>query len=116
MGRWAPTWPNDRVGHQGSCAHFSCMSVGSAVAEALDPYSECVAGAFERVRPAVASIVAGRGRRRGQGSGVLFTPDGYLLTNSHVVAGAGECEATLTDGRSFRARRVGEDEATDLAV
>ncbi|HLY05116.1 MAG TPA: trypsin-like peptidase domain-containing protein [Rhizomicrobium sp.] len=86
------------------------------MAEPLDPYSECVAGAFERVGPAVASIVAGSGRRRGQGSGVLFTPDGYCLTNSHVVSGAGECEATLTDGRSFRARRVGEDEATDLAV
>jgi S1-C subfamily serine protease len=92
------------------------MSIASAAAEPLDPYSECVARAFEQTGPAVASIVAGNGRRRGQGSGVLFTPDGYLLTNSHVVAGAGECEATLTDGRSFRAQRVGEDAATDIAV
>lgn len=92
------------------------MSIASAAAEPLDPYSECVARAFEQVGPAVASIVAGNGRRRGQGSGVLFTPDGYLLTNCHVVSGAGECHATLTDGRSFRAHRVGEDEATDLAV
>jgi S1-C subfamily serine protease len=92
------------------------MSIASAAAEPLDPYSECVARAFQQTGPAVASIVAGNGRRRGQGSGVLFTPDGYLLTNSHVVAGTGECEATLTDGRSFRARRVGEDAATDIAV
>lgn len=92
------------------------MSIARVLAEPLDPYSECVAQAFERVGPGVASIVAGTGRRRGQGSGVLFTPDGYLLTNAHVVSGAGECEATLTDGRAFRARRVGEDEATDLAV
>jgi S1-C subfamily serine protease len=92
------------------------MSIASAVAEPLDPYSECVSQAFERVGPAVASVTAANGRRRGQGSGVLFTPDGYLLTNCHVVSGGSECEATLTDGRSFRAQRVGQDEATDLAV
>jgi S1-C subfamily serine protease len=92
------------------------MSIASAAAEPLDPYSECVARAFEQVGPAVASVTAGKGRRRGQGSGVLFTPDGYLLTNSHVVLDAAECDATLTDGRSFHARRVGEDAATDIAV
>jgi S1-C subfamily serine protease len=92
------------------------MSLASVAAEPLDPYSECVARAFELVGPAVASIAAGDGRRRGQGSGVLFTPDGYLLTNSHVVSGAAHCDATLTDGRVFRARRVGEDAATDIAV
>jgi len=92
------------------------MSIASAAAEPLDPYSECVASAFERVGPSVASITAGNGRRRGQGSGVLFTPDGYLLTNSHVVSDAAECDATLTDGRSFHARRIGEDAATDIAV
>ena len=92
------------------------MSIASAAAEPLDPYSECVARAFEQVGPAVASITAGKGRRRGQGSGVLFTPDGYLLTNSHVVLDAAECDAALTDGRSFHARRVGEDAATDIAV
>src|SRR5437764_11472532 len=48
--------------------------------------------------------------------GLVFTPDGVLLTNSHVVSGAAECEATVTDGRSFQARRVGEDAATDIAV
>jgi S1-C subfamily serine protease len=92
------------------------MSIASAAAEPLDPYSECVARAFEQVGPAVASITAGNGRRRGQGSGVLFTPDGYLLTNSHVVSDVAECDAALTDGRSFHARHVGEDAATDIAV
>ena len=92
------------------------MSIASDTPEALDPYSECVARAFELVGPAVASITVGSGRRRGQGSGLLFTPDGYLLTNSHVVSGPVECEATLTDGRNFHARRVGEDAATDIAV
>jgi S1-C subfamily serine protease len=88
----------------------------NSAAETLDPYSDCVARAFEQVGPAVVSIVAGEGRRRGQGSGVLFTPDGYLITNSHVVNGAAQCRASLTDGRRFDAVLVGEDPATDLAV
>jgi S1-C subfamily serine protease len=92
------------------------MSIASVAAEPLDPYSECVARAFELVGPAVASITAANKRHRGQGSGVVFTPDGYLLTNSHVVMGAAHCEATLSDGPSFHARSVGEDAATDLAV
>ncbi|HEX4160731.1 MAG TPA: trypsin-like peptidase domain-containing protein [Rhizomicrobium sp.] len=84
--------------------------------DALDPYSDCVARAFEQVGPAVVSIAAGNGRRRGQGSGVLFTPDGYLLTNSHVVESAAQYRASLPDGSSFEATLVGEDPATDLAV
>jgi len=87
--------------------------------EFLDPYSECIARSVERVGPAVASITAISPKNRrggGQGSGVLYAPDGYLLTNSHVVAGAEKLEASLPDGRSFAASLVGDDPATDIAV
>ncbi|WP_264714966.1 S1C family serine protease [Limobrevibacterium gyesilva] len=79
----------------------------------LDPYSARVVGAVARVAPAVLHI---GNDGRGQGSGVLFTPDGYALTNSHVVAGAKAVTATLPDGRRVAARLVGDDPGTDLAV
>jgi S1-C subfamily serine protease len=86
--------------------------------DALDPYSARVAHAFGRVGPAVAHIAAidREGRSRGIGSGVVFTPDGYLLTNNHVVAGAAQLVASMPDGRQIDATPVGYDTATDLAV
>jgi S1-C subfamily serine protease len=85
--------------------------------EALDPYSARVIRAFETVGPAVVHISAeAKNGRAGTGSGVLFAPDGYLLTNSHVVAGATKVTASLTDGRRFSAAVIGDDPATDLAV
>ena len=85
---------------------------------ALDPYSARVAHAFERVGPAVAHVAAidRAGRSRGIGSGVVFTPDGYLLTNHHVVAGATRLLASMPDGQRIDAVPVGCDAATDLAV
>jgi S1-C subfamily serine protease len=83
--------------------------------DALDPYSARVAHAFETVGPAVVHILA-EGQRTGTGSGVLFAPDGYLLTNSHVIAGARKLTGSLTDGRQFEAEKIGDDPATDLAV
>lgn len=84
----------------------------------LDPYSARVSQAYERAGPAVASVVAvGKsGRPRGQGSGVVFTPDGYLLTNSHVAGGAKEFQIALPGGLKTNARLVGDDPETDLAV
>jgi S1-C subfamily serine protease len=85
--------------------------------EPLDPYSARVAQAFETVGPAVVHISATQANGRGgTGSGVIFAPDGYLITNSHVVAKATRLSASLTDGRQFEARLIGDDPATDLAV
>src|ERR1700744_762199 len=89
-----------------------------ALSEELDPYSAQVVQAFDRVGPAVVHVMAyGKdGRPAGQGSGVIFTPDGYVLTNSHVVAQATRLTASLTDGQSFEATLIGDDPATDIAV
>jgi S1-C subfamily serine protease len=85
--------------------------------EALDAYSRAVVRVVEQVGPAVVSI--GRSSRRGPagaGSGVVFTPDGYVLTNAHVAAGAHQLELGFTDGSTCAAQLVGVDHATDLAV
>ena len=98
-------------------------SAGSAGdAELLDAYSRAVIGVVETVGPAVVSVTtrgtagASTAGSEGSGSGFLVTPDGFILTNNHVVEGASGVEVTMTDGRSVEARIVGRDPATDLAV
>jgi len=84
----------------------------------MDSYSNIVVGVAEAVRPAVVHIAVSGGNSDsgGTGSGVILTPDGYILTNAHVVQGAGRFEVTLKEGRSLEAQLAGADPATDTAV
>ncbi len=90
--------------------------------ELLDAYSRAVVSVVDKVGPAVVSInVKTRQARHnpggeGAGSGVIVTPDGYILTNNHVVDNANEVKVNLIDGSTFTAHIVGKDAATDLAV
>src|SRR4051812_6421228 len=87
--------------------------------EALDAYSTAVSTAAARLIPSVASLRVERrtgGWPGGAGSGVAFTPDGYLVTNAHVVAGADRGTATFVDGEEIGFEVVGRDPLSDLAV
>jgi len=104
--------------------------VGAHDAFLLDAYSQTVSDVVERAGPSVAAVqvkghAADRDALLGGGSGFLFTPDGYLLTNSHVARAGAQATSTppprrhrvsLSDGREFEARWVGDDPDTDLAV
>ncbi len=108
--------------------HSSTLTENNPEAQLLDAYSLCVSRAVEKTSPSVVNIDIqksmknfGKDHRfspaaRGSGSGFLFTPDGFILTNSHVVHQASTIEVTLLDGRRFKADVIGDDPHTDLAV
>src|SRR5262245_10048154 len=103
--------------------HASADNSFTADEPALDAYSAAVVGAVDAVGPAVVSVYVGGGSaddaaraRGGAGSGVVVTPDGYILTNEHVVQQTQSARIAFVDGRSVAAEVVGRDPATDLAV
>jgi serine protease Do len=82
-------------------------------AEAFDAYSRVVVSAAEKTGPSVANL---RVSRRGSGSGVVITPDGFMLTNAHVIGGGRRVRASFTDGSDVQASVVGVDPLSDLAL
>jgi S1-C subfamily serine protease len=114
------------VSGQGEHTTFRPGQLASDDIELLDAYSRAVSGVAENLSPSVVHIAvqprsdAGRPKRQdqvaGTGSGFLFTPDGLILTNSHVVHQAGRLSVTLWDGSTTEASVIGEDPDTDLAV
>jgi S1-C subfamily serine protease len=111
----------DFVGSDGSQSVDVPSLLPEVDAPLLDAYSHAVSNAVATVAPAVAHVRVERakgrqGAREGSGSGFLITPDGYLVTNSHVAGAASRVEVTLPDGRLAGAEIVGDDPDSDLAV
>jgi S1-C subfamily serine protease len=109
-----PTYILDR---HGLAADQAVPSSGHTDDSLLDAYSQAVTSVVDQVAPAVVRVepsVSGRGA--GMGSGVVISPDGLVLTNSHVMQGTREARLTLSDGRVVTAQALGDDPDTDLAL
>src|SRR5690349_5195762 len=105
-----PTWVQTFV--ENSPGGPASIGAPQNDAELLDAYSKTVSGAAAAVSPAVVNIqvkgVTAGGRGEGAGSGFIIAPDGFILTNSHVVHGAKSIEVNLPDAQTFSATAVGE--------
>src|ERR1700733_16109862 len=91
------------------------MDIRKSDEKILDSYSQTVSGVFQKASSAVVYIEV-KHQRQGSGSGFVFTPDGYIITNSHVVHGASRIDVCFVDGRRIEAQLIGDDPHTDLAV
>jgi S1-C subfamily serine protease len=115
-------YPGPEAAGDGSTFAPETSSNHAHEAELRDAYSNAVTGVVARVAPAVAHVRVERprgargSRNEGSGSGFFITPDGYLLTNSHVAGGAANIDVVLADGRRAGAEIVGDDPDSDLAL
>ena len=97
-------------------AESNAHPIATEDTDALDAFSHAVISVADKLRPAVVNLRVGKGNRSGSGSGILFAPDGFLLTNHHVVQNYEKVRVRLSDGTELPGRVVGNDPWTDLAV
>jgi S1-C subfamily serine protease len=119
LAEFEPSWVPVFSEHPNSDQPSVKSPVASVDETLLDAYSQTVSSVVERVSPAVVNLRVENGSRRTPqqgGSGFAITPDGYIVTNSHVVRGAGSIEVTMADATTASGQLVGDDPDTDLAV